>query len=627
MTPFKALGSRFRKTMAVYSHDIIEAGFRFILKVNNQFAGSFLSHAAAVDALKGLSNGTNDALVESLSGNTTNEIRRRRATDRIRRLYSVKYISVTNAGTVWNDWTDRIVRLFLSTPHPSEGSGWRGVRAFGANYNPSEVLWVSQFDFSVPSPSTSSPWHNILYELINEDYTYGYRSFHFHFPFGSYNNESWMCTPIEWEDAFVSTTDPLICPARWKGFWEAIKQLCDGTFPAPAGGRSQITDPLDIQIYFNGASGFREYRDFMHSVWTTAGGGTAGDAAVKALLDRFIARVVSMKPAEGKGILTVCLDAAARSATSSCVHLHRSLPDYKSDFCELADWYVANKIRNAGIMVTCESRPWRVKVRAEYSDRLGVDYNGTTGAETYTGWSRWTGDTSWAWFSNPAVTPAEWKNIPNEDADWTHIIMGSFLADESKNPYGSRTKVFNGAAIRDLVTHPAATGNIYTPYQCMLNLYTVADMLQDVKWRQGDKTKDWFSRKGHKQFITYGIDLDFMGGVKLIQPSTDSTYTAHLGPAARYTWQNGDLSYMPATWNLASFTAAPTTFAGSYWSTTSKSFFNTNVRNHANLGAYLDNITTVLLTNGRPPGAPGTETEWGGDSLYLGSVDAEMRTP
>lgn len=623
--PFKALANKFRN-VKVYSYNLIEAGQYFILKINNQFAGKYDSHAGAVDFLKAVAErGGSKRSLEFSEG--LSEIYLRRATDRVRRTYSVKYLSVVNANPTFNDWSDRVVRTFLSTPHPTEGSGHKGVRAFGANRNPSEVLWLSEFDFNPASPSTSSPWHNILYELIWEDFVYGYRAFHFHFPFGSYNNESWLCSPIEWEDGFLSGTDASICPARWKGFWEGIKQLCDGTFPAPAGGRQILNDQVDVQVYLNGASGFKEYRDFMHLVWTGAGGGTAGDNAVKALLDRMVNRVVAAKPIEGRGILTICIDAGRESATPSCIHLHRSLPDYKSDFCELADWYFATELRKNGITVTCESRTARVKTQARFADRFGNLTTGTVGSECYTGWGRWTGDASWAWFSNPEVTAGEADNVFNTDNDWTHIIMGSFLADESKNPYGVRTQVFNGASTRNLITTPAFNGNVYTPYHAMLNIYTLADMLQDVKWRQGNTDKDWANRKCHKQFFTYGIDTDFVGGLRLVQPSTDGSFTAHLGPAARYTWQNGDLSFMPATWNLATFTANPTTFNGGYWSATSKSFFNTNIRNHATLAAWLDNIETNLLTNARPPNKPGSETTWGSDSLYTGSVEAEMRTP
>lgn len=632
---FKALASRFQN-VKIYSHDILEIGSRFVLKINNQFAGVFKSYGAAADVVRGLAHRGNDDwnLETSKNGRLSNIVYQRRATDLIRRLHSCIYFSNPGNPTNFQGWSFNTIRPFLSTPHPTEGgaSAWKGVRAFGANVNPSQgATFTSQFNWSVPSPSTTSPWHNILYENIIEDYEFGFRAFTFHMPFGSYSpGMSWMCTPIQWEDSFTSTVDPTTCAARWKGFWEGCKQLLNGTFPAPAGGRTQITDPLDICVYVNGAATYRTYRDAMHSVWTGAGGaaGGAGDTAVLSLINRLADRLISLKPADNLGILTVCIDAASPSATPTDVHLFRSLPDYKSDVCELADWRLRTRLIEAGIPTLIEARTQKIRDQAKVIDDVGADVFGTAGAPAYTGFGPCVGDGQWMFFTHEDYNPAVTRQIQNLDMAWHHVIQGSLLTNEERLPYGVRTKVFNGAAIRDLIANPSSTGNIYTPFYALQHLYHIADMCQDWLWRTGNGTKPWLDRLKYRGFFTYGIWVPALMGHDQMNPSTDATYNGVGGSACRYTWYPGNLNYMPDTWNLASFQSNPTAYTGSYWTPTTKAFFNTNIRNGgANLQDWVDNVMSVLCYAGRPPNTPGTETVWGTDAFYNGSVSSEMRTP
>lgn len=651
MNRYRALGANIAPTH-VRSSEIIPAGRHYILRVNNKFCGKFRSYNAAVEVLRSMSGrgGNENGVLRNLTWTT--ELNLKRSKDLSRRFGIIKYYSQPGGASLpWRGWTDITQRLFLSTPDTSFGDAtyaWRGVRAFGANVNPSQANFTAAhptgFNANPANPDVTSPWHNILYESIVEDYKFGYRSFTLYMPFGAYGPSTgvWMCTPIQWEDTFVSgAANPETCPARWKGFWEGVKQLLNGTFPAPASvgaNRPQFTDPLDITIYFNGCNSYRTYRDAMNAVHTAAGGGATGDAAVKQLLDRFIARVVSMKPDPGKGILSCIIDVASVSATPTDIHLYRSLASYRSDTLELADWYVITSLQNAGINVYCESRaePYRNQARIT-DEQPPFGELGTVGSDSYSSFGINAGDGPWMVTTDKEQNPNFGVFTSSLDAGVTHMLQGSFLADETKFKFGNRCVVFNGAASRNLFINGSASNNVYTPHYAMQYVYLVADMLQDYYWRIGNNDRDWYTRKIIKGFNVLHLDGYFVHGHMHNFPNGDPSFngtTAGVSSACRYTWWSAELNDMPTNWNLASFQSNPATYSGDYWTTTTKNYFNQNIRMFSggvllgtSLTAWLNNIHNLINISARPPGSPGTGPFWGTDTVYTSVIDAAMRTP
>ena len=647
---FKKLASGLAK-MAVYSHDILETGNGFVLKVNGKFVGKYDSYAAAAEVVRGLAGrgGSDEGVLRnSTFGLESSPHLKYRTKDLVRRFYAHKLFSNPSINLDWNGWRENTVRAFVSRPSPTVGWYTSRVRAFGSNVSPNDAGFLAGFNANPSSPATTSPWHNILYENIIQDYLFGFRAFTLYMPFGSYTNTyndsaptmSWLCTPIQWEDNFTSgSSDPKQCPARWKGFWEAVGQLLNGTFPAPNGAREQITEPVDIHIYFNSCSSFPGYRAHMHKVWLTAGGASngAGDAAVKSLLDRMIARIVSMKPSAGKGILSINLDSVSPSATPTDVHLYRSIPSYKSDFCELADWYVYTKLIAAGIPTIIESRSLKSRTVANLGFTIsGVLQAGTAGTESYSSWGSYTSDSLFAWFTNPEFNPDPgYLYTFNTDTAWTHLLQANYMGDETKIPYGARSEVFNGASIRDLFANPAG----YTPHAALMSLYHVADIIQDHYWRNNlIPQRDWYNRIKWRGFSTFSIDPMTRMGHPYIETTPDASFngtTAGTSSPCRYCWQLGQVNYMPDTWNLATFQANPTTYSGGFWTTATKTWFNENIRAYTNIAApelptlsdWLDNISDLLCIGARPPNTPGTQTLWGQDQIYLNCIDVTMRTP
>lgn len=631
---FKALAGSARRFGRIYSHSITSKGARFILRVNNQFAGMFSTHAAAVDMMEGLSQRGGVTHGTQYSKMHTDLIKRR-GTDMARRIGILNYYAVRGTNAPWNDWTAMTIQSFLSTPHPGEGSfygshpAWQGVRAFGSNVNPSDVTFAANFNFNPSSPTQTSPWMNVLYETLNRGYEYGLRTFHLHFPFGS-DTTAWLGTESQWVTSYVSAVEPRECPARWKGFWEGVNHLLNGTMPAPAGGRLQLTQPVDIQVYLNGAAGAQEYRALMNTAWDGAGGATGGlgDAHIKSLLDSMIDRIKNaITLTKTGGILTICIDTAAHAGTPASTVSRRGLFGYKSDFCELADWYVKTKLEALGILVLCEGRPPRSQTQAIYSNTVGAQFLGTTVPEYYLGWGPYAGDGSWSMHSSP-----DNPNFPNIVADgdcqYVHLFQGAVLQDESTSRYGVRTKIYNGAAIRDWTTHPPiGVPVVYTPHHAMHYLYSMADVLADIKWRSGDKSRNWGELRVVKDFVTLAIDTYDIMGYQQLQPSNDLAYNGVLGNPCRYTQHYGLSSYMPTTWNLATFTADPPAYGLGYWTTTTKDFFNLMVRDDTSFLTMMANIESYFIDDSHPPNKVGPGFAWGEEGIYTSCISSEMRTP
>lgn len=668
MNKYKTLGSTLRN-MSIRSTEIVPTGGKYVLKINNQFIGIFDNYSGAQEVLDSVAcRGGNRAGAIDCS-TFINDKRLRVATDLSRRFGVVKYISgTTGADNIWNGWSAETISFYVGQPLVGGGTGWQGARAFGANVNPTSVNFTAAHPTGwnanpsvLTGASATSPWHNILYEHLIEDYRYGVRSFLLYMPFGAYSPTTniWMCSPIQMEDTFTQTAagNYWQAPARWKGFWEAVKQLMEGTFPDPINvnstTRPRIVDPLDITIYFNGCNSYKTYRDQMFAVWNGAGGGAAGDAALKSLLDRFIARVLSMKPAKNKGQLTCIFDVACLSATPSNISLWRGLDDppangdraaqsYISDFCELADYYVVTALQKEGIDVRVEAAIERHNNFARVTDEQSpFGTTGPVGPDLYNAWGLSGGDAAWKITVNPDLNINTTDFMAPTAEPYTLLLQGSFLGDETKIRFGHRSKVFNGASVRDLFLNPPTTGDsvVYSPHYAMQHVYIIADLMQDFMMRSGNTVRNWKDRRILKGFNVYFVDPYFLcGHLMPFRHFADAVP----GPAnknttqTRYTWFFGNVNYCPDTWNLATFQANPGAYNQGYWTAATKAAFITNIRGFDPVGGvlllsswvdWLGNINDMFNIGAKPPGSVGAQPEWGTDSTYNSIVSSQMRTP
>jgi len=467
------------------------------------------------------------------------------------------------------------------------------------------------------------------------------------------SHSSWFGTPSEWQFNFTGCggNNPFQAACLWKGFWEAIKQLVNGTFPTPLNGRTPITEPLNIHLYMNGCSSYTAYRQEMHRVWEEAGGDpAAGDILVKFHIDRTINNIVSCKGAPGKGILSVNVDASALSASPSTVHLYRSISpgggadpnwkkllNYKTDFCELADYYIISRLNESGVPCLCESRPDKYKTVGSVGNETAT-YTGTPGSESKNGFGGWLGDAQYDWFSNPDTNTTFNASLNNRDAGWVHLMNGSYVTDWTKVPFGVESIVKTNTQQRDMFLVPFGNTG-YTPHFRYNYLCQIADLIQDYKWRSGDTSKPWYDRICRRGFYTLAITPDWFMGHRYNEIDVGTGNYSGVGTgqnACNYLvwYANPTDSTSFTTWNQATFDANPNAYTGGLWTTATIAFYNDNIRGNWNpatavdyttLTEWLSNVFQVMCVNSRPPNTPGAGSTWDSNSWRNNLIDSTMR--
>jgi len=320
--------------------------------------------------------------------------------------YSWKPIaSINNGIKSWNNigWLSQ----FIGTPIPNHFDSYN-KRAFAWEADPID-------------PTKSSPWHNYIYERVIDDYQWGARAFAFWLPYGDYNinpttegvapsstdfmkgafgltqvlqKKKYTKIPLELQnpnDVTKNISDidgkkriDLLakCPAVWKGFKESIKALVEGNLiPDASTGRSPINEPCKVMVYISSCRGWSGYRYRSNLLWdsfykecrskTHLAKKTYADNKFYQYLDEWIADIVAMKGTKPgtENKLSITLDAISTSATPSTLELFKSMPDYRSDLLELADWYVLERLtEDFGIQTFYESRTSKIKKQAEVAN-------------------------------------------------------------------------------------------------------------------------------------------------------------------------------------------------------------------------------------------------------------------
>ena len=257
-------------------------------------------------------------------------------------MFSQILIGSFTDNSVWKSWGDTTIATYQGNTFGS-ANGTSSTRAYPWELDPA-------------SPSTSSPWHNIIYENCIGQYNWGARAFLLYFPFGGLNSSIFITPEILKRTHTVA--NPSVNnhdqPAIWKGFKYAIKALLEGTL-APTG-KTAMTEPCNVMLYLTANRGDGPYVSRSTTFWNSLpGSSNEKDAKYYEYLDAMVDDIISMKSVSG-GRLHIALDTAATSATPSSVAAFRARFYYRTDALELSDWYVFNRLVEAGIPTFYEAR-------------------------------------------------------------------------------------------------------------------------------------------------------------------------------------------------------------------------------------------------------------------------------
>lgn len=482
-----------------------------------------------------------------------------------------------HATNSWDGWLDGTVATYqgnrINSPWPNDGYT---TRAYPWEFNPT-------------NPDVSSPWHNIIYEHTIEAYRWGARSFFFWMPFGGLYSGSFI-TPEIWKRTFTSTTDPKRCPARWKGFTQAIRSLLEGTMTP--NGKDPIDKGCNVSFYLPANRGDFPYVTRSSAYWQTLGTtDTQRDQKYYEHLDAMIADIVSMKgrtPTSGK--LSVQIDTIVGSATPNTLPVFRSSVNYKTDALELSDWYVYNKLRANGIPVYCEAR----NPRTLYDENAGVELTNEFAKNPATcGYY-------WSLFSDPRYnsccdfgTDEEVRTIfIQDDANFPVSLPGiDYFKPRTKSTYNGRTRTLiwgNGI-------------HYSTPHFFVWRLYFLSENYRYF-YNKGNPTDPM---KGVKSSLDNFLAIPAVAFMN--HNSTLETYDGIHDPQMTYWRLPANLiNYRPLLDTTAFMAAQPIdSYQGGLWSDAGKTYWDTNVTQTS-----FNNLITFVDTfsRGYSPESP----DWGG---------------
>ena len=362
----------------------------------------------------------------------------------------------------WLDMTATYVATFQG--HPTTG-----VRAYQWEPNPS-------------NPSTSSPWHNVLYENCIGPYKWGARAFQLYFPFGS-SEETFFLSPEIWKRSFIEyneANDSHDQPAIWKGFKYAVKALLEGTLTPPNTDREGIKHPCNVMIYHPTNRGDSPYRTKSNALWDSfAGSSTSKDEQYYVYLDAWIDELIAIKSnVADAGRLHVTLDGVNSSATPANIVHWRTMPDYRSDLLELADWYVFNRLLLAGVAVFYDSRSITNRRSATVPGSGSSHTVDNPGQSLPVEWAgkAFASEEYWFWYSNP-THPEE--NVKFADYATDEVapmvfrpMMSNFPLPPEQDPYGVSITITSNNKTKTLTLEDLT---VFTPQYAMWSYYTLSD--------------------------------------------------------------------------------------------------------------------------------------------------------
>lgn len=373
-------------------------------------------------------------------------------------------IQIGSAGAdndPWNNWVTLTKSAYQGNPYPT------GTRAYAWEGNPA-------------NPETSSPWHNILYEMTVDVFNWGSRAFSYYGPWGGEEDQPFW-KPQEWKKTYTTYTgNNATAPARWKGFKYAVRSLLEGTM-TPAG-KDPINQPCNVHFYMTSTRGVSKLYNQTNAYWQSLGSTNAErDKNYYKELDELIDDLIEAKgrtPNSGK--LYISQGSSIACATPKTVHLYRAASSYRTDALELADWYIMNRLKNNGIVHFFEARGPK---------EVDTPYNGSTNTIGSLSTVEWAGnsmvcDEYWLWFSDPQRwqpgTTVFDNFITNAETPLTMRLAGSFYPLPNSvgvnliDPYQVKlTYIYNGQT-RTLVEQDSLTAQ-YTPSHHMFEFYKICD--------------------------------------------------------------------------------------------------------------------------------------------------------
>ena len=369
-------------------------------------------------------------------------------------MFSQIIVGSFTENSVWKSWGDTTIATYQGNPF-GNANGTSSTRAYPWELDPA-------------SPSTSSPWHNIIYENCIGQYNWGARAFLLFFPFGGLNSSIFITPEILKRTHTVA--NPSVNnhdqPAIWKGFKYAIKALLEGTL-APVG-KTAMTEPCNVMLYLTANRGDSPYVSRSTTFWSSLPGSSNDkDAKYYEYLDAMVDDIISMKSVSG-GRLHIALDTAATSATPSSVAAFRARFYYRTDALELSDWYVFNRLVEAGIPTFYEART-----------RTTITENNLTLPVDWAGKAHFSGE-YWNILSNPThpyVDSNASQYVTDEDSEMTFRFLDpNFPPFPAKDPYGSIHEVVYEGKTRVFLNESMIGGTSYfTPHNAMFSYYMLSD--------------------------------------------------------------------------------------------------------------------------------------------------------
>lgn len=501
----------------------------------------------------------------------------------------------------WSSWGRSQIATFQGERYSRTPNGgpW-------GSPNPNSLSRAYPWEYDPVDPENSSPWHNIVYEHVIEAYKWGARSVHFNMPFGGLADVNAL-TFQEWKKTYTSTTDKRTCPARWKGFKEAIRALLEGNL-RPAG-KEPITEPMNVAIYHPPIRGDPN----MYSVRSTALWESLATTDYERdtifysdYVEPFIADTIEMKgrtPNSGK--LYLLFDTLVASATPNTLPAFRNKPNYRTDALEMSDWYMFNKLKNNGICVFAEARACKTLVDGGNSYRNDFAYE-PSACGYY--WWLFTQNSDGCDFAKP------------EDIKYAYIFEDSNfpLVVEPWDPYQPRlTTTFNGRTRKISYTDPNPAGgiNYNTPHFYVWSMYNISDNYR------------YYYNKATGTNTFKGVNLDTeacvaVSNTKVLPYMTLESNDGIVDPYNNYWRIDGNLvDYRPllneSVWNsvidIQSYGGG-----NGLWSEQGKTYWNTTVRKNtfAEFISFIDNFSR----NYGPNLPDWTGVTYGFDSLALGTI-------
>jgi hypothetical protein len=547
----------------------------------------------------------------------------------------------------WFAYNKEVVTTFQGLPYTNNNGDVLVAkgRAYEFEYNPS-------------NPQLSSPWHNVVYENCIDAYMWGARSFYFSYPLGQIPQVAYPFNEVvrRSKNFYVSGVDPAYSPARWKGFTSAIRGLISGSLNpigacAAKTGFTAMTDPCNVMMYFQSTNGYWENRfgntaagpagstfypgslSFWDECFASAGTQQGANNLYYSYVDQFVDEIISIKSGlpSTSGKLSCVFDATTCSATPGTVNLFSTLNSYytRGNSYELTDWYIAQKLKQAGIDVYCEARPAKIFSLMNSGITSGNIANipGLCGATGISDWDDHLSMEYWVWYSNPNNPVSFDANFINfrPDSEVPKVVrwvQNTGPLQASKDPYQIRNTI---STVETSYTLPYGHPSWLTsPQRYVMSLYTASDVFR--------KYHDLYTTGSTYKGIAYNYPTgavvnwynDFASGLcghqDLLVTNSFSSLTGYYKASADLSFEGNAIGYGGSSarkFNSQEFNFNPVAYtqnAGSssgFWTPEAVNFWKTKIK-QPSFNKFLEMVQQVSLT-GAPP--YGNTTGWSG-ALY-----------